>query len=311
MSRVVLIHRSEKREIAGVQLVNKCTLFKNNLALLALPYTINSTVTSEVFQQFVVSLDDKPIEITNANFMGLSRLCEEFGYEDLTAKLSQFRESGDFLDFSGIENVKICPALVDLVRRVVSDAFQKTNGEVLSKFDVLNNHISTLETRFYSLFPPSMDSHIIKQFPIEILSEFKANRFVLLWRGTRDGFQAKIFHERCDGHSNTLTIIEDVHGYIFGGFTPISWDSSDSFKADLSGRSFLFTLKNPTGTVPMKFALSLKDRAIRCTPLCGPGFGSNCDLIASDNCNLYPASRTNLGGSYTNSTGRDSTTVFT
>jgi hypothetical protein len=30
----------------------------------------------------------------------------------------------------------------------------------------------------------------------------------LLYRGTRDGFTAKSFHEKCDGKENTITIIK-------------------------------------------------------------------------------------------------------
>ena len=32
----------------------------------------------------------------------------------------------------------------------------------------------------------------------------------------------KIFHERCDGKNNTLTIIKE-DGFVFGGFTDIPW----------------------------------------------------------------------------------------
>jgi hypothetical protein len=40
------------------------------------------------------------------------------------------------------------------------------------------------------------------------LCEFSPkHKWTLLYRGTRDGFGAGDFHSRCDGHSNTLTII--------------------------------------------------------------------------------------------------------
>ncbi len=52
------------------------------------------------------------------------------------------------------------------------------------------------------------------------------DKWSLLYRGSRDGFGAANFHSKCDGHSNTLTILK-AHGtsYIFGGFTSITWDS--------------------------------------------------------------------------------------
>ena len=51
------------------------------------------------------------------------------------------------------------------------------------------------------------------------LCEFSLkDKWTLLYRGTRDGFGANDFHSKCDGNSNTLTILK-AHGssYIFGG----------------------------------------------------------------------------------------------
>jgi hypothetical protein len=67
---------------------------------------------------------------------------------------------------------------------------------------------------------PSSDSRITAVFP-EIFAEFRTKPISLLWRGSRDGFKAKEFHRPCDGHANTLTVILDTEGNIFGGFTPV------------------------------------------------------------------------------------------
>ena len=41
------------------------------------------------------------------------------------------------------------------------------------------------------------------------LCEFSPNeKWSLLYRGTRDGFDSNDFHSKCDGHSNTLTILK-------------------------------------------------------------------------------------------------------
>jgi hypothetical protein len=75
------------------------------------------------------------------------------------------------------------------------------------------------------------DSQIISNFPM-IFAKFWRKRFELLWWRNRDGFTAAAFHKQCDGHSNTLTVILDLDGNIFGGFTPVKWDSKRSYKAD-------------------------------------------------------------------------------
>jgi hypothetical protein len=159
--------------------------------------------------------------------------------------------------------------------------------------------------------PPSgWNSAIVTGFP-KIFDEFKQKQFTLLWRGSRDGFGAREFHKRCDGHPNTLTVILDTDGNIFGGFTPVEWDSRSYGKADPSWASFLFTLKNPHNVPAREFALKLekKDHAIFCAFTWGPRF---CDIAVGDNCNANTDNYNfKFGRSYTNDTGLDGKTFFT
>jgi hypothetical protein len=39
------------------------------------------------------------------------------------------------------------------------------------------------------------------------------------------GFRASEIHCRCDGNAYTLTVILDTEGNIFGGLTPVKWES--------------------------------------------------------------------------------------
>jgi hypothetical protein len=151
-----------------------------------------------------------------------------------------------------------------------------------------------------------LDSLIVADLPVS--TEFRGKSFKLLWRGSRNGFRASDFHDRCDGHAPTLTLIQDSGGNIFGGFTLVEWDSSDEAKADPSQKSFLFTLKNPHNFPAKIFALMAEktDRAIRCDSSYGSHFR---DLCLSDNCNANPGSF--LGRSYANDTDLQGTTVLT
>jgi hypothetical protein len=109
-----------------------------------------------------------------------------------------------------------------------------------------------------------------------------------------------------------LTLIETTKGFIFGGFTPIAWESVNGiYKPDSSGKSFLFSLKNPSNSEPRKFMLISGRNAIYCHSLCGPCFAGNRDMSVCDNCNTSTSNCTNLGGSYVNDTGIDGTRVFT
>jgi hypothetical protein len=168
--------------------------------------------------------------------------------------------------------------------------------------------------------PAGFTSRIVPDFP-PLFADFRANRFKLLWRGTRDGFSAGEFHGRCDGHANTLTIICDTSGNIFGGFTPVSWESREwnaeggaadnCRKADPTLKSFLFTLKNPHDYPPKKFPLKPgeKDRAIGCDDSCGPRFNDIC--VYGDCDRMAGSAADDFGAAYTNDTGLSGGTFFT
>jgi hypothetical protein len=153
--------------------------------------------------------------------------------------------------------------------------------------------------------PTGFYSTIVYPFPA-LFAEFWRRRFDLLWRGSRDGFGAPRCHARCDRHANTLTLIEDTGGNIFGGFTPAEWDSPwfgrEKYMSDESLKSFIFTLKNPHNFPAKKFALKAeqRDRAIICDSSRGPNFG---DIYVSDHCNANNHSCiSSFGSSYTNDT---------
>jgi hypothetical protein len=118
-------------------------------------------------------------------------------------------------------------------------------------------------------------------------------------------------------------VILDTKGNIFGGFTPVEWESREwngklwdednRSKGDDSLKSFLFTLKNPRNIPPRRFALKAekKHQAITCDSTGGPHFGSDYDLGVSNFCNLNPNSGSFLGNCYTNDTGLNGNIVFT
>jgi hypothetical protein len=130
------------------------------------------------------------------------------------------------------------------------------------------------------------DSLIVDRLS-RLFPKLGATRFALLWRGSRDGFGAKDFHNRCDGHTNTLTFVKDTNGNIFGGFTPVAWASSGGYNSDHSLASFIFTLKNPYNVRMRTFALKEDRRhnAIGRNAEDGPKFGVNCIRISS-HCNV-------------------------
>jgi len=100
----------------------------------------------------------------------------------------------------------------------------------------------------------------------------------LLWRGSRDGFDAATFHRLCDGKPNTVTVIKNTNGFIFGGFTSIPWRLTGGYKGDST--AFLFSLTNPSNT-PLKLKVKSPENAVCQGSSYGPTFGGGHDLHVS------------------------------
>jgi hypothetical protein len=123
------------------------------------------------------------------------------------------------------------------------------------------------------------------------------DKWTLLYRGTRDGFGAKDFHSKCDNKSPTLSICK-AHdsSYIFGGFTTVSWESTNSkWKSDRN--AFIFSLTNKDNT-PLKMLVGPHEHesAIYCDSKYGPSFGL--DICIFNNANTTMESYSELGHTY-------------
>jgi hypothetical protein len=157
--------------------------------------------------------------------------------------------------------------------------------------------------------PCPFTSTILSVFP-SILNEFRLCAWELLYRGTTDGFAASSFHGKCDNCSNTITLIMTTGGCIFGGFTPVRWDSSSGSKWDPTGASFLFSLVNPRNTPAHRFPLKTGSNAIYCNSSYGPTFSGGHAIYISDNSNANTNSYNDLTSSYENDTKVSGEEVF-
>jgi hypothetical protein len=157
--------------------------------------------------------------------------------------------------------------------------------------------------RFYVEPVPRFESNIISTFP-EILNEFRNRKLKLLYRGSRDGFKSSDFHGKCDGQSDTITFIRTTKYFIFDGYTPLSWDSTNRYKTDSSHRSFVFTITNPHTFGPRKFALKpdQSQHAIYSCTSYGPVFGDGHTIHVCTDCAASNSNYTMLD-SYVNDTG--------
>ena len=116
---------------------------------------------------------------------------------------------------------------------------------------------------------------------------------VLLYKATRDGFQASAFHSRCDNVSNTVTVIRNDLNYVFGGFTAAKWNSNNGYRAD--SNAFIFSLRRNGVLTNYKLPIQsthVSDAILGYSPS-GPFFGAGYDIfiIAQSNNNTGSYSR--------------------
>ena len=108
--------------------------------------------------------------------------------------------------------------------------------------------------------------------------EKKDKRWVLIYKASRDGFDAAAFHTRCSNRGPTMTIMKSNDDHLFGGYTAIPWTSDGSYKEDST--AFLFTLSNPHGIPPTKYSINpaQSNHAVYHYPASGPSFGGGQDM---------------------------------
>jgi len=121
-------------------------------------------------------------------------------------------------------------------------------------------------------------------------------KFKLLLRGSRDGFQAYVFHQKCDQKGETIVIVESTLGHVFGGYTTIPWSSANNYVNDT--KSFIFLLRSTKGSAPSRWEVTNTANAIYSYTAYGPTFGGGFDFYLCDNCNSTNSSYSNLGHSY-------------
>jgi hypothetical protein len=118
------------------------------------------------------------------------------------------------------------------------------------------------------------------------LCEFSPNdKFRLLYRGTRDGFGSSDFYSKCDGHSNTLTLLKAKESkFIFGGYTTVEWESSAGGKWKSDANAFIFSLTNKDSKpLKMKINPNQHQYAICCHSSFGPRFGYDIGIANNSN----------------------------
>ncbi|EXX51709.1 hypothetical protein RirG_259280 [Rhizophagus irregularis DAOM 197198w] len=120
-------------------------------------------------------------------------------------------------------------------------------------------------------------------------------QFILLLRGTRDGFDSAKFHRLCDGEGATISFARVENSKpIIGGYNPLGWNQNSSYAS--TNDSFLFNITDIDNLNSAKISRSNNsNNAIYYHSNYGPTFGNGHDLRAQGK-TWY----TNIGDTYTN-----------
>ena len=98
--------------------------------------------------------------------------------------------------------------------------------------------------------------------------------FNLLYRSSRDGFNANSFHRNCDNKGATIWVAK-IQGstQLIGGYNPLDWNGSCGWKR--TADSFLFNFKDGKNISTAKLGyVNIASNAVYCHNDCGPYMGS-------------------------------------
>jgi hypothetical protein len=154
------------------------------------------------------------------------------------------------------------------------------------KLDEKENEIMLLKSELLKLEKEKMcinplyykESEIILEDDMPFLENCLGkdlSNMTLLFDSMEDGDSVSEFHSKCDNKGPTLTLIKTVNNRRFGGYTCMSWDESDTWKAD--SNAFLFSLDKRKKILHD----ANQSSSIYCSGSYGPYFNS--DLMICNN----------------------------
>jgi hypothetical protein len=287
------------------------------------------------FQEMRFQVDEQREELKNKiDEIALAMIdqikkCEESLSKNLKENFSSFDETKSLEnEFNQIEDTFRDPSILIETIKGIQQKHEESLKEIQFKLNQMHQvkddlkatndfkpNLSSFQQNETSLFGSirlnaywlnmnSFKSHILngerQMSELLKLCEFSPNdKWSLLYRGTRDGFGAKDFHSKCDGHSNTLTIFKAKgSSYIFGGYTTVKWESCPKpGKAKSDPNAFIFSFtNNDNRPLKMKIDPNKHQYAILCFSVYGPIFGV--DICIANNANTTIDSYSKLGHTY-------------
>ena len=189
--------------------------------------------------------------------------------------------------------------LNEKVKKLENDHITKNEvincDKKIEKINVKLNRMNKLyiyqDSNFLNRVQSVMSKDILlNQDDFDLLKYFinKGNiKLSLIYKATIDSDFSNKFHEKCDDHSPTITLIKTDNGLRIGGYTTQTWNNDEECKQD--DEAFLFSIN-----LRKKYEIKKgAECAIYCGGEYGPTFGEGFDLCL---CNNFLG----VNGSYSN-----------
>ena len=77
----------------------------------------------------------------------------------------------------------------------------------------------------------------------EMTKKFRNCEWKLLFRASRDGHQAKDFHDKCDGKENTVCMVHTEYDHICGGYVQVAWKTEHIGNSVKCKNAYMFVLR--------------------------------------------------------------------
>ncbi|GBC03571.1 hypothetical protein RclHR1_00520023 [Rhizophagus clarus] len=243
------------------------------------------------------------------HYLKVSKDDSTWSSEDLTNVKQTIKEYVPLIRFYDISKedfyLKVYPYKDLLPQDLISDILRYhmvSNSTPMLNFKPSRNRKfdSVLaNSNVFKLFIKWMDNQDNK-----IIGKSTSYRFILLLRGTRDGFDASKFHQLCDGKGATISFarIKDSK-QIIGRYNPLHWYQNSTYASTTD--SFIFNITDIDNLNAAKLGrCNNSSNAVYYHPNYGPTFGDGHDLLAQGN--NWSA---NNGNSYANINVPSSSTI--
>ncbi len=189
-----------------------------------------------------------------------------------------------------IENKEMGESLGLLKARL--DAMAAENALLKKRLGVLEER----EEKRNEEIEEAADSKILKREEKVLLMKYVGNaKLEMLHSASKHWFAAASFHKNCDNKGATITIVESNLGNVFGGYTSLSWISSEGYKSDST--AWIFVVRSKSNRVG-KWKCTNSGSAVWDGASYNPVFGNGHDFVLYSDCNTNTHNYSKPGVAY-------------